>query len=209
MKPWFSFPSLFFMSMGCITEPKKVLLTGVNQTLPRTEVPASLTDMEQRKQEDRKPYAELSIQGPLEKSEVIRTIQLHRKAIDRCYRGTIGDLPPEPSRHRVPPDYEPRENEYSRRNSTTKPDGVVNSTNYSTPHHEPLPVRSGEVVINFTVGTDGKVREVRTGLNDFKGSYMSGCLEKLISEFHFAKRPEESQVRHLTLRFSNETGLLK
>ncbi|MDQ3230873.1 MAG: hypothetical protein M3Q07_03550 [Pseudobdellovibrionaceae bacterium] len=86
---------------------------------------------------------------------------------------------------------------------------MLDSTNYGTPYHETQPVRSGEVVINFAVGKEGKVREVRTSYNDFKGSYMSLCIEKLVSQFQFAEKPEESQVRYLTLRFSNETGLVK
>lgn len=199
---------LVLLSSGCETKPKRILQTGVNEILTITDQPVSATDIQKRRREDLEPYAGLNIQGPLPKHDVVKAVQRNRKALENCYRLVIGDLPSEPYGQRSRKNYEPKDNQYDRSNSTMKPDGTLDSTNYSTPHHEPLPTTSGEVVVNFTVIPSGKVREARSNLSDFRSSFMRTCIESAITAFQFAPRDSESKVRYLTLRFSKEIGLV-
>ncbi len=200
---------LVLLSSGCETEPKRTLQTGVNEILTVSDQSVSATDIQKRRREDMEPYAGLNIQGPLQKQDVVKAVQRNRKALEKCYRLVIGDSPSKPSGPRNRANYEPKDNQYDRSSSTMKPDGTLDSTNYGTPHHEPLPTTSGEVVVNFTVVPSGEVREARSNLSDFRGSFMRTCIESAVTAFQFAPRDSESKVRYLTLRFSKEIGLVR
>lgn len=203
----FGYSILFSMlSYGCASDPKKIVRAGVNQTLMPTEVPVTRADLEARTKEDPQPYAELFIKGPLAKRDVTKAVIRNRQKFKRCYTGLIGESPNEPSRPRP---RLPTQQERAGKPPHIKPDGTVYSTNYDTPQYETMPTRAGEVVLNFTVDKDGKAREVRTGLNDFKGTGLHLCLENQIQQLEFPPAQEESQVRFLTLRFSHETSVLK
>jgi hypothetical protein len=199
---------VIILIFGCETDPTRTLHTGVNEVITLSDQPVSAAEAQNRRQEDLEPYTGLNIQGPLSKQDVVKAVQRNRKQFDKCYRQFIGDAPMAVSNNGPRPSYEPTDNQYDRSNSTMKPDGMLESTNYSTPHHGTLPTTSGEVVVNFTVESSGKVREARSNLSDFRGTFMRTCIESAVSAFQFAPHDSESKVRYLTLRFSNEVGLI-
>jgi hypothetical protein len=197
------------LAQGCSTGIKNVVQTGVNEAIVPVSSLLTERDLEARRRPDPMPYSALTLQGSLNKSDVVRAVNQNRKALDRCYR----DVFAVESRLRERESLRHLERKVYMRpydtNGKVQADGLRHSTNFNTPFAAETATVEGDVFMHFRVDIEGKAHEVRISLSDLKDTRFHACLEKVVAGFQFGTQETETTVRSLILRFDQESGFVK